>query len=74
MSLLLSWDVALQGSYQRGRSAWTMYEVGEVADLQQMLSLGFAWGSEWLLTEGQCPHVTEAGGKTPIFPDVSLDI
>lgn len=51
-----------------------MYEEGEVADLsEQILSLGFTGGSERLLTEGQCPHLNEAGGKTPIFPDVSLD-
>lgn len=74
MYLVLSWHVALQGSYQRARSAWTMYEEGEVADLsEQILSLGFTGGSEWLRTEEQCPHLNEAGGKTPIFPDVSLD-
>lgn len=48
---------------------------GEVANLlEQMLSLGFTGGSEWLLTEGQCPHLSEASSKTPIFPDVSLDM
>lgn len=52
-----------------------MYEEGEVADLlEQRLSLGLTAGSEWLLTEGQFPHLSEACGKTPIFPDVSLDI
>lgn len=52
-----------------------MYEEGEVADLlEQRLSLGLTAGSEWFLTEGQYPHLSEASGKTPIFPDVSLDI
>lgn len=75
MCLVLTWHVALQGSYLGAWSAWTMYEEREVADLlQKMLSLGFTGGLECLLTEGQYPHLSEAGGKTPIFPGVSLDI
>lgn len=49
-----------------------MCEVGETGNLlAQMLSSGFTGGAEWL-SEGQCPDVSKARGKTSIFPDVSL--
>jgi len=48
--------------------------VGEIADLlEQMLSSEFTGVSECLLSKGRCPYLSEASGKTPIFPDVSLD-